>query len=83
MLMIDGILILTDLFLANHRESFLFLVLAFFIINMVFFDICKRKVPYEKKGIFYIWQFDDYTYCLIKEVILVLLSLVYFVFWKG
>ena len=60
----------------------MFLILTIFIINTLFFDFCKKQIAYTKISIFYIWQFNDENaiYGYIKLLVLILISICYFVY---
>lgn len=57
--------------------------MTIFIINCLFFDFCKKHVAYNKKTIFYIWQFTDENaiFGYIKLLLLILISICYFAFY--
>ena len=82
-LIMDLIILLIDLFSCHNHTKFLFLISTIFIINCLFFDFCKKHVAYNKKIIFYIWQFTDENaiFGYIKLLVLVLISICYFAFY--
>ena len=58
-LIMDFIVIAIDFLNCHDYSKFLFLISAIFIINILFFDFCKKNVMYSKISIFYVWQFND------------------------
>ena len=82
-LIMDLIILSIDLFSCHDHTKFLFLISTIFIMNCLFFDFCKKYVAYNKKSIFYIWQFNDKNaiFGYIKLLILILISICYFAFY--
>lgn len=82
-LIMDLIILSIDLFSCHDYTKFLFLISTIFIINCLFFDFCKKHVAYNKKIIFYIWQFTDENaiFGYIKLLVLILISICYFGFY--
>ena len=82
-LIIDFIILSIDLLSCHDYTKFLFLISTIFIINCLFFDFCKKHVAYNKKTIFYIWQFTDENaiFGYIKLLLLILISICYFAFY--
>lgn len=82
-LIMDLIVLSIDLFSCHDHTKFLFLISTIFIINCLFFDFCKKHVAYNKKSIFYIWQFNDKNaiFGYIKLLVLILISICYFGFY--
>ena len=82
-LIMDLIIHSIDLFSCHDYTKFLFLISTIFIINCLFFDFCKKHVAYNKKIIFYIWQFTDENaiFGYIKLLVLILISICYFGFY--
>ena len=82
-LITDFIVLATGLLCCHNYSKFLFLISAIFIINILFFDFCKKNVMYSKISIFYIWEFNNENaiFGYIKLLILILISLCYFVFF--
>lgn len=82
-LIIDFIILSIDLLSCHDYTKFLFLISTIFIINCLFFDFCKKHVAYNKKTIFYIWQFTDENaiFGYIKLLLLILISIRYFAFY--
>ena len=82
-LIMDLIILSIDLFSCHDHTKFLLLIFTIFIINCLFFDFCKKHVAYNKKSIFYIWQFTDENaiFGYIKLLVLILISVCYFAFY--
>ena len=81
-LIMDLIVLSIDLFSCHDHTKFLFLISTIFIINCLFFDFCKKHVAYNKKSIFYIWQFNDKNaiFGYMQLLVLILISICYFAF---
>ena len=82
-LIMDLIILSIDLFSCHDHTKFLFLISTIFVINCLFFDLCKKHVAYNKKSIFYIWQFNDENaiFGYIKLLVLISISICYFGFY--
>lgn len=78
------LLILTICFLiSKNHTNYLFLILAIGIVNSLFFDYCKKHIPYSKISIFYLWKFkkEDCKFIFGKTGIEILLCIIYFIFF--
>ena len=79
----DFFFIYGSFLLCKNYTHFLYLIGTIFIINCLFFDYCKKHIPYSKISIFYLWQFQkqDFKYVFGKTCILFLLFVLYFIYF--